>query len=317
MKILFHTNTLNYRGTSVALRDYAFYNQEILGNESIIAYCKTNGNEKDMGNEYSVIEELEKTFQVVGYRQGDLEKKIDTHNIDLCYMIESGQRTYYPTNCKSGIHAVFQFNEPYGDVYAYVSEWLSQTMSGGKLPYVPHIVHLPDPTKNFRSHLGIRDDQIVIGRIGGYLTFDIPFVKSLIQELVTSTDQFVFLFVGTEPFIEHKNVIFINEIHDQTKKSNFINTCDAMLHARQRGESFGLAIAEFLYFNKPVFAWNQGHDKNHLTMVNPISLYSTKDDLKEKLFKTKAIAKSIDWKQSVEQFTPDKVMVKFNEVFIQ
>ena len=55
MKILFHANTINYRGTTVAITDYAKYNQEILGNESIIAYCKTNGTERDMGNEQAVI----------------------------------------------------------------------------------------------------------------------------------------------------------------------------------------------------------------------------------------------------------------------
>ena len=66
MKILFHTNTLNYRGTTVAVADYARYNQDILGNESVIAYCKTNGQEKDMGNEPAVIEALEKKFNVVG-----------------------------------------------------------------------------------------------------------------------------------------------------------------------------------------------------------------------------------------------------------
>ena len=36
MRVLFHTNTLNYRGTTVAISDYARYNQEVLGNESII-----------------------------------------------------------------------------------------------------------------------------------------------------------------------------------------------------------------------------------------------------------------------------------------
>ena len=63
MKVLFHTNTLNYRGTTVAVADYAKYNQDILGNESIIAYCKTNGTEKDMGNENIVIGELKKKFK--------------------------------------------------------------------------------------------------------------------------------------------------------------------------------------------------------------------------------------------------------------
>ncbi len=319
MKILFHANTLNYRGTSVAVADYARYNQEILGNESVIAYCKTNGQEKDMGNEPAVIEALEKEFQVIGYRSGDIEKKVEQNNIDVAYMISSGrkQTTDVPSNCKTAIHAVFQFYEPYGDCYAYISEWLSKHMTNGKSPFVPHIVNLPTPNKNFRTHLGIREDQTVIGRIGGYYTFDIPFVKTVIENIVRETDQFVFLFVGTEPFLNHPQVKFINELHDPQKKSNFIETCDAMLHARQRGESFGLSIAEFLSLNKPVLAWNNGHDRNHLDMLKDSgTLYNDSVDLKDMLFQVRSYNRQEDWTKRVEGFKPQPVMNMFKEIFL-
>ena len=205
MKVLFHANTLNYRGTTVAVADYAKYNQEVLGNESIIAYCKTYGQERDMGNEPFVIEALEKKFKVVGYREGSLEKKIDELNIDLTYMIDSGQKKAIPTNSKTAVHAVFQFNEPYGDRYAYISKWLSDEMSQGQIPYVPHIVNLPPPTQSYRTALGL-EGKIVIGRLGGYYTFDIQGIKEYIKKLVTNNDKFVFLFAGTEPFIDHPNV---------------------------------------------------------------------------------------------------------------
>ena len=318
MRTLFHTNTLNYRGTTVAVRDYARYNQEILGHESVIAYCKTNGIEKDMGNEYAVIEALEKEFQVVGYRTGDLEKKVDQLKIDTTYMISSGQKQTIdvPTNCNTVIHAVFQFNDPYGDRYAYISEWLSQHMTNGKYPFVPHMVDLPKPTRNYREHLGIKPEQKVIGRIGGFFTFDIPFVKTLVHQLANSTDELVFLFVGTEPFIEHPNVKFVNEIHDPQKKTNFIETCDAMLHARQRGESFGLSIAEFLSLNKPVFAWNNGHDKNHLIMLKDSgTLYNNEVELKDMLLNVSRAIQQEDWSKRVEDYKPGKVMKKFKEVF--
>jgi hypothetical protein len=315
MKILFHANTINYRGTTVAITDYARYNQEILGNESVITYCKTNGIEKDMGNEQAVINELEKEFEVVGYRAGDLEKKIDDLHIDLAYFINSGQKESLPTNCKTAVHAVFQFNQPHGDRYAYISEWLSQKMSGGEIPFVPHIVQLPDTTENYRSAFNIRADQIVIGRIGGYYTFDIPFVKEYIKRLVTDNDAYVFLFAGTEPFISHPNVRFINEFHNPFKKSKFINTCDAMLHARDRGESFGLSIAEFLSLNKPVLAWNSGHDLNHLDMLKDSGLlYNDANDLNYLLHNLPDFKE--DWTKRVEQYKPIPVMNKFKEVFI-
>jgi hypothetical protein len=315
MKILFHANTINYRGTTVAITDYARYNQEILGNESVITYCKTNGIEKDMGNEQAVIDELEKEFKVIGYRAGDLEKKIDNLHIDLAYFINSGQKESLPTNCKTAVHAVFQFNQPHGDRYAYISEWLSQKMSGGKIPFVPHIVQLPDTTENYRSAFNIREDQIVIGRIGGYYTFDIPFVKEYIKRLVVDNDTFVFLFAGTEPFISHPNVRFINEFHNPLKKAKFINTCDAMLHARDRGESFGLSIAEFLSLNKPVLAWNGGHDLNHIDMLKDSGLlYNDANDLNYLLHNLSDFKE--DWTKRVEQYKPIPVMNKFKEVFL-
>lgn len=315
MRVLFHANTLNFRGTTVAITDYARYNQEILGNESIIAYCKTNGQEKDMGNEPPVIDALEKEFKVIGYRAGNLESKIDENQIDLAYFISAGHKQELPTNCKTAVHAVFQFNEPHGDRYAYISKWLSDEMSQSVIPFVPHIVNLPQPTGDFRKVFGIKENQTVVGRIGGYYTFDIQGVKEYIKKLVNETDKFVFLFAGTEPFINHPNVKFINEFRDLQKKSNFINTCDCMLHARQRGESFGLSIAEFLIINKPVLAWNGGHDRNHLEMLkNAGTLYNNEADLDYMLHNLGNFKE--DWTKRVQEFKPEPVMKKFNEVFI-
>lgn len=316
MKILFHTNTLNYRGTTVAITDYARYNQEILGNESVIAYCKSLGEEKDMGSEPVVVQALSKKFNVIGYETGQLEKLIEKNNIDLTYMIDSGQRKPLPQNCKTAVHAVFQFNDPHGDRYAYVSKWLSDRMTDGKTPYVPHIVKLPSPTGTYRSALGISKDKIVIGRIGGYYTFDIPDVKKYVEQIASTSDRYVFLFVGTEPFVNHPNVKFINEIHDPVKKANFINTCDAMLHARLRGESFGLSIAEFLSLNKPVIAWAGGHDLNHTEMLKGSeTLYQDVGDLNRiltNIFDLKEV-----WSDRAKEYLPENVMPKFNEVFIK
>lgn len=312
----------------MAVTDYARYNREILGNESILAYNAALGYEKDMGSEMEVLNELAKEFTIVGYNR-DLEKWIDEHKIDTAYFIKAGnidgelppnpanKKLKFPTNCRTAVHAVFQFYEPHGDRYAYISKWLSEEMSQGTVPFVPHIVQLPTPTKNFKEALGIREDQIVIGRIGGYYTFDIPGVKEYIKRLVNDdvNGNFVFLFVGTEPFIQHPNVKFINEFQSPQKKANFISTCDAMLHARQRGESFGLSIAEFLSLNKPVLAWNGGHDKNHLDMLKDSgTLYSNENDLNYMIHNLKDFDQ--DWTKRVEEFKPQTVMKKFNEVFL-
>jgi hypothetical protein len=40
MKIGFHANSLFLRGTEIALHDYAFHNQTLLNNESVVFYPK-------------------------------------------------------------------------------------------------------------------------------------------------------------------------------------------------------------------------------------------------------------------------------------
>ena len=316
MKVLFHGDTLNYRGTTVALTDYARYNQEILGNESIIVFNTKHGYKKDMGTEIAVISELEKEFKVIGYEDGKIDRVIEGEKVDVSYFIRAGNQDFLPTVSKSAVHAVFQFNEPHGTRYAYISKWLSEHVTNGVVPYVPHIVNLPEPTGNYREVLGITDKQTVIGRIGGYYTFDIIPIKDMIIKLVNHNERFVFLFVGTEPFINHPNVRFIDEIHSPQKKANFINTCDCMLHARSRGETFGLSIAEFLSLGKPVFAWNGGMDQNHIDMLkNTNTLYNSDTDLMYKLHHVEDF--KYDWRGIVKDYKPDIVMKKFNEVFLK
>lgn len=315
MKVLFHTNSINFRGTSVAVTDYARYNQTILGNESVICYDAGLGYEKDMGSETSVIDELSKEFQVIGHDH-NLEAIIDREHVDFAYFIRAGQREPLPTNVKTGVHAVFQFREPHGDKYAYISSWLSNHMSNGEIPFVPHIVKLPEPNAT-RSAFGISNDQIIVGRYGGYYTFDIPWAQKVVEEVANSDSRFVFVFVGTEPFISHPRVIFFPEIHNLQDKSNFINMCDLMLHARQRGESFGLSIAEFLFFGKPVLAWNNGHDRNHIQLLENIGgLYSDAVELTNLLVNFDPTKYNFISKP-VAEFDPKTVMAKFNEVFLK
>jgi len=316
MKVLFHVNTLNFRGTTVAVTDYAKYNQDILGNESIIAYNASLGYEKDMGTEIPVLDALKKEFKVIGYGDGDLDSVIDREKADVAYFLKAGHKEEeLVTSAKTAIHSVFQYYDPHGTRYAYISEWLSNRMSQGRVPFVPHIVNLPPPNKNYREHFNIKPEQIVFGRMGGYYTFDIPFVRKMVERLVLMDNRFVFLFLGTDPFISHPNVHYITEVSDLLKKSNFINSCDAMIHGRQRGESFGLSIAEFLSQNKPVLAWDQGHDLNHLEMLKNSGTLYNEGNLLEKMINIKDINNE-DWTKRVEAYKPEFVMKKFNEVFL-
>lgn len=317
MKILFHVNQINYRGTTVAITDYAKYNQELLGNESVMVFNEGLGFEGEEGSSQVVVDALKKQFKVIGYTDSKLQEVVDAEKPDLTYFIRAGAKEFLPENTKTAVHAVFKFNDPHGDSYAYISEWLARTQSA-TAEFVPHCVSLPSPTKDYREAFGIKPEQIVIGRIGGYNEFNIPFVKKTIEKLVAENDNYVFLFSSTSPFIDHPNVKFISEIHDLQKKSNFMNTCDAMLHARQIGESFGLSIAEFLSMNKPVMAWSGGFDKNHVEMLKDSGLlYNNEEELKQILLGIKDFANKEDWTQRVASFKPELVMDKFKQIFIK
>ena len=345
MKVLFQSEQLNYRGTTNSIVDYAHYNQEILGNESVLIYNRDNPPGVDVGSEEDVIEELSKKFQVRSYGS---EKELNdiAESYDLCYSQRSGmakntviinvenklvngsdylkdgiKQDAIVTSTKFGVHVVFQWHGPHGDVYAYISEWLSKEVKKNygvekDLPFVPYIVNMPEPTRSLREELGIPKDKFIIGRLGGYDTFDLPFVWEAVKIIAETRDDVVFLFPNTMPFMNHKNVVFMDPFFDQQRKSNFIHTCDAMLHGRNLGESFGLAISEFLYQNKPVISWEGGFDKNHVNMLKPYDLLYTKETAFQKIMELPDLVGAHDYKKIVEPFTPKNVMNKFKEVFI-
>lgn len=317
MKILFHTNTLNFAGTTVAVLDYAKYNQEILGNESVIIH--TNDSHpyiKDMSNEPSAIENIKKQMEVRvcnGWNDYDLHTK----DIDLCYFLRFGTKDYLPKNKKTAVHTVFHVKDPHGDAYAYVSPWLSKYASGYEIPYVPHIVQMPTPTNNYRKKLGIANDKIIIAKFGSYNSFDIQFAIGSVINAVTAKNDLYFVFVNSPKFINHPRVIFLDEIIDLQEKSNFINSCDAMIHARSPGETFGLAVCEFLFHNKPVIAHNSGSmGRHHIDMLCDTGLlYNNEDELLVRLLSVQR-HHSNDYTKIVQPFSPSMVMQKFKKIFI-
>jgi hypothetical protein len=267
MRIAFYTHTLSCRGGNQALYDYAKYNEEILGNESVIV--------QTVQTEDGMLEEVMKRFKVYtvpGWN--DLNRF--AAGFDAFYAIMPGSKSEPEIeSTKFLVHAVFQYWYPQGDVYAYVSEWLADWMVAcgyPRQPFVPHIVNIPQPdlevSAKLRADSGISKDQFVYGRLGGYDTFDLAFVRQAIVDTVQKRDDIVFLLPYTQPIdFQHKNIIYLPQIWDRQVKSNYIGACDAMINARAQGETFGIANAEFLYLNKPVLAWDDGIDRNHIRML--------------------------------------------------
>jgi len=311
MKIAFHSNQLSLRGTEVAMYDYAHYNEEILGNDSIILTKKSN-----VLSHHLAISKFEERFKVFYYEKSeDIDKILLQNNVQVLYAIKAGMKDkVLSKKVKTVVHSVFQYNEPHGDVYAYVSEWLGRKY---KKPFVPHMVTLPHSDKNLREELGIPSDAMVFGRHGGFDTFDIPYALDLVRYTAKHRKNVYFLFLNTKRFTHEnlKNVIYLEGTQDLIKKVEFINTCDAMIHARRKGETFGLSIAEFSIKNKPIVTCKHGVETAHVDMLGDKGLYYTNEkELKHLLMNWTPNPKK-DW-NAYKEFSPEKVMQKFKKVFL-
>lgn len=328
MKVLFHAEQLNLRGTTNSILDYAKYNQEILGNESIIVYSEETPEGLDVGSVPHVVEMVKSQFKTLTYKNNNHLNDIAA-DYDFFYSQRAGEKVdshtkrenAVITTTKFGVHCVFQWYDPHGDVYAYISEWMAKTVSNSynapPQKWVPYVVDMPEPNHDTRSFFNIPKDKYVIGRHGGFNTLDIKQTIDAIVRVAETRDDIVFLFANTRQFIDHPRIIFAPPFTGQQQKANYIGACDAMIHGRFLGESFGLSIAEFLYQNKPVLAWNGGFDKNHIVTLQPYDLLyeAHVDEIYNKIIGLRD-RPPMNYKAAVEKYNPHNVMNQFKEVFL-
>lgn len=319
MKILFHENELNYRGTSIALYDYADFNERYLGNESLIIYNKTLPT-----NHISGIEKFKKRFQVIDYSDfKEVDSLIKKNEIDLFYAIKNGDIDGVETKeCKTVVHSVFKHFNPHGDVYAYVSEWLSEEMTGGKSPFVPHMVNFEtENLENLRQELHIPKNAKVFGYFGGAQSFNIQFAQKTVERIASKYKDVYFLYMGVDSFLKPRwwkkslpNVFFLAPNSDITMKQKFINTCDALLHARERGETFGITVAEFAIMGKPILTFANSPEKAHIMeLKDKAYYYRNSKELKDLLLDSDL---NLNASENYQKFLPNAVMDKFKKVFI-
>jgi len=315
MKIAFHTNEIGVRGTELATFKYAHYNEKILGNESVYIAGPTSSRFEHP----LAAAKFSNRFHVRRYDQwNEIDRILKEEKVDILYMQKGGEFDHKITDSvKTCVHAVFQNHDPHGDIYAYISEWLSLKMTQGTAPFVPYIVELPEVFDDIREGLSIPHDSLVFGRTGGPDQFDIPFVHDVISRSLEERDDIYFLFLNTDPFIKHPRVIFLEPTADEEYKTRIVNSCDVMIHARRMGESFGLAIAEFSLRNKPVITAAGGHDQAHLHMLGSKALYYHDSQSLFNIFLNlkKGQFEERDW-NAYSEYTPEFVMKKFNEVFL-
>ncbi|MFQ3576955.1 MAG: hypothetical protein SNJ77_11025 [Cytophagales bacterium] len=337
IRVLFHDNQINLQGTSVAMYDYAHFNETILNNKSFIVTPKS-GN-----HDLKALDKFEKRFGSIFFYNTlqELQEYCESIEATHFYAIKFGKNDgLLLDRVKNCVHVVFKVFEPHGQVYAYVSEWLANHLTNGKCDFVPHIVHLPNTIENLRNDLGIPSNAVVFGRYGGYISFDIFYAKRLVLEIAYKRKNIYFVFMNTENFFEKKrfhklkilnwfystfyfrikplNVIFLEGTSDLLEKSKFINTCDAMLHCRMDGETFGIACGEFSIMNKPVITYDgkRCSERSHLQILGEKGIYFRNKSMLKRILLNFKPSPDENYDVYSKDFNPETVMMKFKKIFL-
>lgn len=312
MKVAFYEDLMDTRGTSIAIYDYARYNEELLGNTSIIittADVLSKCNSK-------MRERYRRRFRIYSFLDEEsLDNLLEDENCDVLYCIRYGVKGIVSTKIKTVIHCVFELPEKSEHIYAAVSSTLAKKF--GQSVYVPHMIGLrPSQTgENLRSKLNIPESAIVFGRYGGMDTFNIQFCVDAIVRLIQERSDIYFLLISTVKFISHPQVIYLDPIVEDDDKNRFICTCDAHIECGTLGHSFGLAIGEFSVNKKPIIAycvpkmWNTAHfeilQEKGKYFSNYLEFYKILNDFKKEV-----------GENCYTDFSPEKVMPIFKKVFL-
>ena len=284
MKVAFHSRWVTERGSEGAMLDYARLNRSVLSNESVICLPDNSNSEQN-----SILERWKQEFPILFYRNPhDLGRKLGKEKVEVIYMTKPGfYDGFLVPGLKNCVHTQFLCDEFHGDIYAYLSPWMSRVMTGREDSFVPFYVPRLESAENLREKLKIPAEARVFGRHGGWDTFNIPFVRKVVADHARRHTADHFVFLNTKPIDgteELPNVHYLPATVDKEEKGRFLATCDAMIHARDTGETFGLAVAEFAVLGKPVITFSESKERAHLEMLGKQALlYRNVGELAETL----------------------------------
>ena len=104
MNIGFFIGEMNYRGVANSSYQYAYYNQILLRNKSIIFY-----NKEEKFHKKEVISKFKKKFKVIGVNGfKEMDRYGKKLNLDLIYLQKGGQRDQnISIQIKTLVHCVY------------------------------------------------------------------------------------------------------------------------------------------------------------------------------------------------------------------
>jgi len=307
--------TLNHYLYACALRKYKNISSLFLLENSNISH------------DASALESLQKEFPILTYHRdsliADLTAIYKTREVKIFYYVTQGYNDplsllFRSTTLPFAVHVTGVSNDQWGSRYAYVSEWMANHCSKGVVPFVPHIVELPDSSESFRNQLNIPVEDVVVGRIGGNYSWNIHFVNQIITDAVMMREDLQFILFNVpfyHQYFKHPRIkIFGMFPFDLTLKRKLINTCDAMIHARSEGESFGFAPAEFSICNKPIITYRHSTEQAHLHMLGKYAVTYDSPETLLSIFLTIGHGQRVNWNR-YSAFNSRDVIEKFCAVF--
>lgn len=288
-----HDNALNERGVTTSIETYA---QILTGMGHIVSIAFRSDNPSNVPE---VVERIGQQFELLPYQRFSKVQN-SQHNFDLAYFQKSGARDDNCLKIPSVIHVVFQEYDPHGQSYIYISKWLANQMKSEirspknvyrglraringcsnalKFDYLP-----------LSSNVDLLDDsrdrnRFVLLRYGGNDSFDIPWVQNELINFVQTHPNAIAFMVNTNQFVDHERIRFLPKFTNATERNHLLSSCDVFLHARYRGESFGLAVVEAMQAGKPILSWSGGIDSHHVELLSGSGcLFSNRQELSEKL----------------------------------
>lgn len=212
-----------------------------------------------------IVSQLDLLYVIISGMPAPHEKDVNVCHITKLLMSQDMPDTFM--GCSVGYHFVYWPSDVgRGAAVGQSVSVRNREERKVQCPVLPHIVRpWPEVSRNqgylrsrMREYLGIPSDATVIGRLGGIDTFNLDFVVDVMRRVLNARPNLFFLF-ATAPLIVvrselafHPRIIFVEPTVDDLQRCALIDACDCMLHASANGETFGLAVLEFLSRGKPV-----------------------------------------------------------------
>lgn len=310
--IAFFSNQLGLRGTEIRLYNYARYNEEVLGNKSIIvSQARTN---------QDAVGKFKARFEVnLINSYSELEPVCKKNKADYFYITKAGNDDgWWLRGIPTIVHVVFRVNKPHGHKYIYISDWLAKDQGYSPETHaLSHIVEKPPAADySLREQLNIPTDATVFGCYGGLTEFNIRFVQEAVIDTVSKNKNIYFILMNINKFgADHDQIKHLPGTYDLNQKAAFVEATNAMIHARKGGETFGMAVAEFSISNKPVLTYADSGERAHIELLGDRGIYyRNKAEVSDIFTNLSKYIKHDDYYKCYNQFTPRNIMTKFNSL---